>query len=362
MIESKFHVEVDNVTADNWDILLEYFQDSTLYQTWAYGVVRWGRRNLSHLVLRYDDKVVGIAQLRIIRRGALPGGIAYIRWGPLFHRHDTNLEQETVNQMATALYNEYVVKRRLFLRMLPGAFVGSERAKFLESGFYRLFKVRPGFLNIERTLLLDLSPTLVELRKRLDQKWRNQLNRAEKNDLQIRIGNGIADYEIFARLYREMWNRKRFETSVNIDEFSRICDVLPANLKLRIILCYAGEDAVSGIVCSAMGDKGIYILGATTEAGLKSKGAYLLQWSMIRWLKDNGFRYYDLGGIDPEHNPGVYHFKCGLSGQDVTRLPPLESCEHLLSGLYMKFADIVSRRPRLLPLSKMRRAGLTIFN
>jgi lipid II:glycine glycyltransferase (peptidoglycan interpeptide bridge formation enzyme) len=85
---------------------------------------------------------------------------------------------------------------------------------------------------------------------------------------------------------------------------------------------------------------GIYLLGATSEAGLNSKGAYLLQWSMIKWLKENGFKYYDLGGIDPDRNPGVYHFKKGVSGDDVTRLAPFECCEDSLSYLAMKAADL----------------------
>jgi lipid II:glycine glycyltransferase (peptidoglycan interpeptide bridge formation enzyme) len=35
---------------------------------------------------------------------------------------------------------------------------------------------------------------------------------------------------------------------------------------------------------------------------------------MIMWLKENGYKWYDLGGINPEENPGTYQFKRGLSG------------------------------------------------
>ena len=34
-------------------------------------------------------------------------------------------------------------------------------------------------------------------------------------------------------------------------------------------------------------------------------------------------KWYDLGGISPEGNPGVYHFKSGLSGVDSTHIRPL---------------------------------------
>ena len=63
-------------------------------------------------------------------------------------------------------------------------------------------------------------------------------------------------------------------------------------------------------------------LGATSDDGLNAKGAYLLQWTLIQWLKENGIKWYDLGGIDPEGNPGVYSFKRGLSGTDVSSINP----------------------------------------
>ncbi len=93
-----------------------------------------------------------------------------------------------------------------------------------------------------------------------------------------------------------------------------------------------------------MGNLGIYLLGATSDNGLKAKGAYLLQWTAIKWLREHRVCYYDLGGINRERNPGVYHFKSGLSGQDISRIPTLEACENLLSSLTMRVADLVRRR------------------
>ncbi len=75
-----------------------------------------------------------------------------------------------------------------------------------------------------------------------------------------------------------------------------------------------------------MGNRAIYLLGATNEQGMKVKCAYLMQWRMIQWLKETEVVYYDLGGINPEKNPGVYHFKEGLGGQDVLYLNPLVAC------------------------------------
>ena len=341
MVEPLYRAEIDTVTATEWSELLGRFADANLYQTWSYGAIRWGEKNLSHLVLRRNGEVAGMAQVRIVCSPLVKRGVAYLRWGPLCQLRGRELESETARQMAFALHKEYVKKRRLFLRILPNAFANSPRAAICKRAFLPFGKISADQTNTERTFLLNLTPPLEELRKKLDQKWRNQLNRAEKNNLTITEGNSAAEYRIFQQIYERMWSRKKFDTTVDVNEFGRLCEDLPAGLKMKILICEHQGQPVSSIVCSAIGNTGIYLLGATHDEGLNTKGAYLLQWKMIKWLKDNGFQFYDLGGIDPEQNPGVYHFKQGFSGQDVSRIPPLESCEDLLSAACMKAMDYV---------------------
>lgn len=337
----QFQIETDQVSLTEWSRLMALFEDANIYQTWAYGAVHWGSPNLSHLVVRRNGEVVGMAQLRIVGSPRWRCGIAYLRWGPMCQLRGRPLELESVRRLAMALHEEYARRRGLFLRILPNAFAGSDRAALLQHEFSQFNQAQPIPANAERTFLLDLTPPLEELRKKLDQKWRNQLNRAEKNALSLVTGKSIEEYRIFAQLYEKMWSRKKFRTTVDVHEFGRVGAALPAGQQLKIYICQYQGIPVSGIVCSALGNTGIYLLGATDDAGLNTKGSYLLQWSMIKWLKENGFQHYDLGGIDPELNPGVYHFKQGLSGQDVSRLPPFESCERFLSSVCMRAADLV---------------------
>jgi hypothetical protein len=84
-----------------------------------------------------------------------------------------------------------------------------------------------------------------------------------------------------------------------------------------------------------MGDCGIYLFGGTSDEGMKQKGSYLLQWRMIQWLKENGVRFYNLGGINPITNPGVYHFKQGMNGLDSLYLEPRVACSNPLSKMFV---------------------------
>ena len=338
-----WQVEVDRVTLAEWSKMLDQFDDANIYQTSAYGGVRWGEKSLSHLVLKKKGEVLGMAQLRIVRPTPLKFGMAYLRWGPLCERRGKPLDPEVFTNMARALEEEYVGKRRLLLRVLPNAFAQSLRANAVKTAFSRFTPETLTAENIYRTFVVDLDPSLDELRKRLDAKWRNKLSGAEKNNLIVVAGNGREEYGTFCQLYLEMRQRKNFETTVDVEEFRRIQDNLPESQRMQILICRNQGIPVAGLVASAMGDTAIYLLGATSDAGLNSKGAYLLQWTMIRWLKENGIRWYDLGGIDPEGNPGVFSFKRGLSGLDVCQINPLVASDSAVSSAIVK-AGLVMRR------------------
>lgn len=341
-----WEVEVDRATPAEWSQMLNLFDDANIYQTSAYGGVRWGEKNLSRLVLKQEGEVLGIAQLRIVRPTPLKFGVAYLRWGPLWERRGLALDPNVPNCMARAVQAEYVHKRKLFLRVLPNAFAGSSRATTFQAAFRKFTPEPLDAGNRYRTFVLDLSPSLDQLRKNLDPKWRNKLSGAEKNNLKVVAGNSREEYQTFCQLYYQMRKRKTFETTVDVEEFRRIQKDLAEPHRMQILICEDRGIPVAGLVASAMGDSAIYLLGATSDAGLNTKGAYLLQWTMVRWLKENGIRWYDLGGIDPEGNPGVFSFKRGLSGLDVCQINPLVESGSAVSSAIVKAGLAMQRTLR----------------
>ena len=167
------------------------------------------------------------------------------------------------------------------------------------------------------------------------------------NNLKVLFGIGTAEFQTFCLLYKQMKERKGFECTVNIEEFAQIQKDLAASHRLRILICEDGGAPVAGLVASAIGDSAIYLLGATSDSGLNSTGAYLLQWTLIQELKQNGCKWYDLGGINPGGNPGVYHFKSGMSGLDVTQLhSSLVACNSALSSAVVRIGLAVQHSLR----------------
>lgn len=346
MRENIWQVEVDRISDGEWSHLIEIFEDTNIYQTAAYGGVRWGARNLSRIILRHGGEVVAAAQLRVIQPTPLKFGIAYLRWGPLWERRGYPADAEVSERMARAIQEEYVTRRKLFLRIVPNAFAGTSRAAVFQSAFSGLEQQHSDSGTNYRTFVLDLSPSLEEIRKRLDPKWRNKLSGAERNSLTVVAGDGVEEYRDFCQIYSEMRRRKTFDTTVDAAEFERIQQVLPLSQRMRVLLCRERGTLVAGLVASALGNSAIYLLGATSDAGLHAKGAYLLQWTLIGWLRERGVAWYDLGGIDPEVNPGVYQFKKGLSGLDATQISPLTASGSAVSSWMVGAGSCVQRMLR----------------
>ncbi len=345
---SDYSVEIDQHGHAEWSEHLQKFDDATLYQTWSYGTKSQGGKELSHILLKHQGKVVAMAQVRILRLPFINRGIAYVYWGPLWRFRGNSCDKDVLFRMLKAMQHEYVVKRKLLLRIVPNIrenqFDGFESI-FSSAGF-SMCKSLEG----QYTSIVDLSPPLKEIRKRFRANWRNHLKQAEKNNLKVIEGNSDELFEKFKITYDEMLARKHFTDTVNIDTFRESQKDLPEPLKMKIMVCEFKGEPVSAVVCSVIGDTGEYLLGATNNAGMKLKGSYLLQWRMLEWLKNRGCCWYDLGGIDPKRNPGVYHFKTGFRGNNIRYIGQFESCQSVSSLILIKIGDrlrVVSRRIKI---------------
>ena len=251
----------------------------------------------------------------------LPTGVAYLRWGPLCHLKFRDPEPTIVTKMLECLKEEYCKRRGMTLQLVPNVFPDTARSdgywSALRSNGFHVHSDLPRY----RTVLVDLTPSEEIIRKRLDKKWRNHLNRSEKNELELEIASGPEAYREFECLYQIMVARKKFESTIDVKEFRKIQESLHRDEKMQVFIARKDGEAVGAAVCSLMGDTAIYLLGATNERARELRASFFIQWQIIRWLKERHARWYDLCGIDPVGNPGGYDFKIGFGGDDSTQIP-----------------------------------------
>ena len=167
--------------------------------------------------------------------------------------------QEDFRQMVRALRNEFVVRRSLLLRLFPVLYEGEDGElgdMLCQEGY-----VKQKHKERKRTLILDLRPDESDLRKNLNQKWRNCLNQAERNQLELVEGPGENLLDQFIGLYQGLLERKKFAEPNDIRKFREMQMALPPEQKMRVFLCRGQDGYGSGAVISALGDMGLYLYG-----------------------------------------------------------------------------------------------------
>jgi lipid II:glycine glycyltransferase (peptidoglycan interpeptide bridge formation enzyme) len=360
-IADGFSVETDTVGETQWDEILRGFSDANIYQTWPYAIVRSGRANVTHLVLKRKGAVVAAVQARLAKIPFLNFGIAYVFWGPLWKQRDTEADAEVFRQALRAIRADYVGRRRMVVRIvpnLPDLDNGPFRQIFEEEGyiFQRQIKRR-------RTILMDIRPPMEQLYRGLHQKWRNHLHKARKQNLELIEGAEDGLFEAFEGIYAEMVDRKRFVDSTNPGQFRTVQRELVPDQKMKVFLCKAEERICAGRVCSVLGDTGIDLFGATGNRGMLNNASYLIYWRILEWLKSCGCEFYDLNGISPAGNPEVYEFKlrfAGAHGRDVHLLGGFDAYPGATTKLLVATVDplrssLKTARARLLHLKPRRR-------
>lgn len=327
-------IQVQPVSSAEWCEIAPSFSDYSVYQTAAFGEVSaadTGSR-LDRVFIRHGGRVIGAAQVRIKALPLFSTGLAYIYFGPMCRPQGL---EDYFEQVVDALRKEYVIRRGHYLRISPNRWIAecSANEPILSSG-WKAAGNQP-----YQSILVDLTPDVSALRAGLVQKWRNGLNQAEKRSVRIESSSDDAAMTAFEHLYDQMWQRKQFETGVTVSSFCRLQQLLAPAEKMAIHLAYLDEAVVAGHVSSMLGDSCIYLLGASNETGRSCKAAYALQWHALVAARNAGMRWYDLGGVDPNTNPGVYHFKSGLGGVLVRLFGPLDAPPRGLGRFLIPIAE-----------------------
>ena len=271
------------------------------------------KKSLSHLILMKNNRIVSMAQAKVFTFPFIKGGIVYIYWGPMWKDRDKLNTLEDLQQMLLSLKHEYVYKRGYSLRILPNGIYSFEHDiinVFSDEGF-KWGNAR------NRTIYLNLEPTMDILLNNMHRSQRKTIRRAQKEPLTFieDVSDSTIDY--IYDLHNKMVKRKQYEEKIDMRDIVMAHKDLPTNLKLQNCLCYYEGEPVGGLSWSRIGDTGIGLISGSNDKGTSINIGYVLWMRMIEYYKNNNIRWLDMAGINKETNPGGYFFKKGLGGKDA---------------------------------------------
>ncbi len=307
--QSSYVTEIDNTSESAWNDIVDLFADANIWQSWSYGALKFGEQNLSHIVLKNNGRIVSAAQIALVTLPIVGKRIAYIKYGPLRRVRGLAPTADVDRTMLHAIIEHYVEQKRYLLRLMPRVLVGGEHdLPALLQNVPMKWRRQPA----GSTFLIDLSPTPEEQLMGLKPRWRASLRKAQKRGLEVVELDPVGGIDTFMGLYNEMLARKKFVDRSEIELLPRLLAAMPQPYKPKILACLEDGKVSAMKVFSMMGDTGISLFGASAERGRVNGASYIANWRILSTLKENGFRWYDLGGAG---DPRVNEYKRGLAGK-----------------------------------------------
>jgi lipid II:glycine glycyltransferase (peptidoglycan interpeptide bridge formation enzyme) len=303
---ASFPLEHKTIGRETYEELFARCSQSNLLQSAVYGEAK---RQVEHYDVVRKAVLKGGVPVAIyqalVKRLPLLGTVVRINRGPLYPGDGTAPGDEAKAQVCRALYEEWVEKERAFLQIAPDLPDTAEgREMMIAGGFAPDAAGQPW-----ESGLVDLSGTEESLRKGLRQKWRNMLNKAGKAGIELRRIERGDDVDPVLADYGAFMQEKKFQSTSSA--LIRAMHSSSADM-LRILAAYWGDRRIGTVIIARHGDSCTYLAGFTSDEGRAYNANYLLLWEGMLCCRDDGFRWFDVGGIDDRNTPGVAHFKRGL--------------------------------------------------
>lgn len=296
----------DGASEGQWQAWLVQVGCSNLLQSWSYGETKgiegW---HVTRAVFYANNEPMALVQV-LQKRVAMGITVSRINRGPVFLRPLTLKEQCAVWANLAPLGNMW---RGRLLTVAPELKLSGASLIMMADLGFRQFSPRAW-----ESVWLDIGLDLDMLRKRMDGKWRNMLTFSEKKGLQLEIGCDDQLFDWMMSRYEELMQEKDF-SGPPISFLRAMRSHLGDEAQLLVLRAMYEGDAVAGICLARHGVAATYLIGWNGHQGRNLKANQYLLWQAIVHLKQSGFRWFDLGGISEENNPGITAFKLGLNGE-----------------------------------------------
>lgn len=315
-------------SADGWDKQLEALGGG-FYQSYGWGEVRRvaGWQPL-RLLATSGGQVVAAANVLSQRRAGIP--VCWIPGGPV----GPVVQFEAGFRSALG---QFLGSRMFYCRM---SLLRESQPKEME-GLAQAGWKRPSVtMSTGLTMFYSLKMEESERLKRTSSNWRHNLKRAGHHGLRIQRWDQ-PDLGDLVALYREMEGLKSLQVQHSDAELEAM--LVKLGDRLVIYRCLDAKGKLLAVRAAGLfGHTASDLLAAAGASARKVYGSHATLWALLDHCSQRGLLHYDLSGVDPIHNKGVYDFKQGTGARLVECLGEWEWAS--LPGMCWAFNWALRRR------------------
>ena len=358
-MNSNYQTIFETGNADpQWDDFLSQIDGAHHEQStcWARVKAHQGWQAIRIRVLKGSDWLAG-AQI-LCKKLPFGGSVGYISCGPFY----TVPDPEALDVLIRAI-NQLASKKRIqYIAITPYVENKILDKVLMKHGYRPTQETLPPTTTTTATLILDLSQDFDKLLMKMREDIRKKIRRSSKSGLSVREGEKKDLVDLF-RLMTIVCKR-RGETPVpnSLDSFEYIWNYYHSQNYVRLLIVELEGEMISAQIFFTFGNTvRIWKYGWSGKEEKKYPN-HLLHWYLIRWAKNNGFRYFDFVQVDSvvtdhlaAHLPeteelkarrlyGSTLFKAGFGGQVVKFSGPWFRFQNpLIRFLYRQFGSSLMR-------------------
>jgi len=296
-------------TSSEWNTTIGHFDDVNVYQTaeWAEHKSTSGWSVIRLVCLAEEARVFTAAQC-LYRSGPLSTVVVWVPGGPI---GDLNKATPKFVDLLKSHLNTKLIYVRIAVMRPSDDVTSRQLASYKWNKSTTTIGTKSSLVH-----LLDAEESI--RLTRCSSNWKRNLKRSTKIQSSPYIWHKPNSTSL-SSAYQEMNDYKQIAgVSLNrsAQDLQSAIDVFGDKLILvRSDDANGNALAIRGAIC--FGDTAWDYIAITTPAGRKTYASYAVFWTLAESCFQSGMHRFDLGGIDPINNRGVYDFKKGTGSFQV---------------------------------------------
>lgn len=297
-----------NIDYEKW---LSYFllvNKPNITQSWHYGdakVKSQGWKIIRGIITENDKP---IALIQALYRKFLFVKFVRVSYGPLWIIEAPSLAQ--IKGVFHVIIKNWNVRKRSVLSIAPNLESSQENNKILsELHFFKRKCVA------YQSGLVDLTQSIEDLRARLRQNWRNQLNSSEKKKLSFHVSQIDSDFRWLIASF-EVFRREKNFYGHSIALLKALHDGATDLHEVFVTFVSQGGDRVAGMLIVNSGLFCVPLVIWTNKNGRTLNAGNFLLWNSVLCAKDKGYLWFDLGSTSgAKFKAGLPHIPYQMIGE-----------------------------------------------
>ncbi len=309
---SNQNYELKEIDFGQWRELWPHCDKQNILQSWFYGEAKKKSDNLNkiYFVVLRSGNPVSIMQVLIKR---LPIGFSLVRINraPLILDYVNKEDRsKVILDSIELIINECKKRWWIMLQIAPESDSQEDILNGLQVLGLKKLSNPPwasGILNLDEKEDIILAS--------LNGKWRNCLRKGWKLGVKSNLVTGdLSEIDRLVEEYKKLQKEKSF-IGLSSELIQEMAIREDQDWQFNIFVSPSDSDQYNQgtLVTVHHGKAAIYLIGSTTYEGRKNQCNYVLLWEAIRYARQCGCRYFDIGGLDQTTPKGIAHFKKGLN-------------------------------------------------